>query len=153
MEGNNLVIVHGVQKGDDLSAVRGPEQMANALREYVAERAEFDAAFPAYEHLNDEAQSSLRTISKLILSRLLAPVFLFGPSNRVTYFVSKAAVIGFMAESSSLIGSKCFALSTPAFTALSYALSGIGSHPPKTMSSRPASPMKSLMRGVRLSVR
>ena len=74
MEGNKLVIVHGVQKGDDLSAVKGPQQTADALREYIAGRADFEAAFPAYEHLNEEAQSSLRTINKLVLSRLSAPV-------------------------------------------------------------------------------
>ena len=53
------------------------------------------------------------------ISRLSAPVFLLGPSSRVTYSGSKAAGMGSMAASSSLMGSRCSDLSTPAFTALS----------------------------------
>lgn len=74
MENNKVVIVHGVQPGDDLSAVEGPRQMADALKKYVKDRKTFSTAFPAYEHLNDEAQSSLKNINDMTLSRIKNPV-------------------------------------------------------------------------------
>ena len=73
MAENNVVIVHGVQTGDDLSAVGGPKKMEQTLTSFVANRAEFSVAYPAYEHLNEEAQSSIKLINKLILSRLNKP--------------------------------------------------------------------------------
>lgn len=65
-----LVIVHGVQTGSNEDAVKGPKQMARALEHYAGDRLQFEAAFPAYENLNDEALDSIRTIGKLIIRAL-----------------------------------------------------------------------------------
>jgi hypothetical protein len=72
--GKKLVIVHGVQSGDDISAVQGPTKMAEELESFLDGRAEFTAEFPAYESLNEEHQEIFRTISKLLLSRISRPV-------------------------------------------------------------------------------
>src|SRR5688500_16000311 len=58
-----------------------------------------------------------------------------------------------MLSRKSAIGSRSSFFSTPAFLALSYALSGMGSQPPKTRSSSVASGTSSLMSGFRFSVR
>ncbi len=71
---SKLVIVHGVQTGDNEDAVKGPKQMNKALERYIAGRLDYSAAFPAYEEMNDEAQKKFRTISKLILKALKSPV-------------------------------------------------------------------------------
>lgn len=68
-----LVIVHGVQTGNNEDAIKGPKQMARALKRYVGDQLEFKAAFPAYEDLNDEAQEKFRTVGKLLMKALKVP--------------------------------------------------------------------------------
>jgi hypothetical protein len=71
---NDLVIVHGVQTGDDEDAIAGPKKMDSALRNLVSDRFEFSSDFPAYEQLNDDSLEKLQKISKLILTALESPV-------------------------------------------------------------------------------
>lgn len=69
-----LVIVHGVQTGDDEDSIKGPKKMSSALKGFVDGGLAFSTDYPAYEKLNDEAQEKFRTISKLILRALKTPV-------------------------------------------------------------------------------
>ena len=71
---NKVVIVHGIQTGDNENAIKGPQKMSRALERYIDARAEFTTTFPAYEHINEEAQETFRTISDLILRALRSPV-------------------------------------------------------------------------------
>ena len=71
---------------------------------------------------------------------------------RVTYLLSNTAGIGLILRRKSAMGSMSRSSSTPAFFAAVSASSGIGSHAPKTMSSRSASGTKSLIKGARFSV-
>lgn len=71
---NKLVIVHGVQTGNNDEAIKGPQKMSQALERYVNGSTEFTSAFPAYEDINDDTQATFRTISELILKALKNPV-------------------------------------------------------------------------------
>lgn len=67
---NKIIIIHGVQTGDNSSAINGPQKMEKALTGYIDGRAELSVAYPAYESINDETIKSISIINDLILSRL-----------------------------------------------------------------------------------
>ncbi len=94
--------------------------------------------------------STIRSTSSILL---VSSATLSTSSSRLTQVGENTAFIGLMARSSSPTASRCCGCSTPARMAALYESSLYGSHPPKTRSSMEASGTKSLMSGLRSSVR
>ncbi len=84
-------------------------------------------------------------------SHLLSIFLTRTPSSRETQRWSNTASIGTIASSSLEISLRSASFSTPAVRAASSALGEIGSQPPNTMSSRPASGTNSRIIGLRFS--
>jgi hypothetical protein len=87
------------------------------------------------------------------LSIRVFPCFTFVPLNFFTQWLSKTADIGLIDSRDARTFCTCASRRTPALHAASYALSGIGSHPPNVRSSRAAKETKSRMAEERFSVR
>lgn len=69
MPRKKLVVVHGVQVGDNASAIQGPRQFGEAVDDWVDGAFEVALTTPAYEDINDSdpALKGFRTLSREVL--------------------------------------------------------------------------------------
>ena len=75
MANNNIVVVHGVQRGDDEDATKGPKELfGELLKESVGSEAQITGIFPAYEDLNDQLTGNIKGIFSAVLAILQGTV-------------------------------------------------------------------------------
>jgi len=77
---SKMIYIHGVQAGDNKSAIEGPTRMEKSVRNLIKELPEefkfdYDQAMPAYEDINDNGTGSkVRNISRLIFQSMANPL-------------------------------------------------------------------------------
>lgn len=76
---SKLVYIHGVEMGDNRSAIEGPQRLERRIRSIIAaadppDRFDYQEAMPAYENLSDGLGGTVREIFKLVLTGLGAPL-------------------------------------------------------------------------------
>ncbi len=74
MTKNKIVVVHGVQTGDDNDAEKGPRRLLEELGALVGTSRKFDGFTPSYESFNDSHTENMRDISKWILKAIGSPL-------------------------------------------------------------------------------